>query len=36
MKIMNDKTGSNDESIPEGFVRGMLKNINRIKIKKSL
>ena len=25
-----------DESIPEGFVRGMLKNINRIKIKKSL
>ena len=24
-----------DEDIPEGFVRGMLKNINRIKIKKS-
>ena len=25
-----------DESIPDGFVRGMMKNINRIKIKKSL
>ena len=25
-----------EEDIPEGFVRGMLKNINRIKIKKSL
>ena len=25
-----------NEEIPEGFVRGMLKNINRIKIKKSL
>ena len=25
-----------DDEIPEGFVRGMLKNINRIKIKKSL